>query len=111
MLSNGNVNTGHVNSTDQTLAVQTPAVDFVLMNQTVSLLINDDYYYLKSIIRLETSCKLERWILLQYAHMLKNAYLRINPMTNLSHDQRTIYTMKCALKLIVEVYLTCWLVW
>ena len=37
LLSNDNVDTGHMNSTDQTLAVQTPAVDFILMNQTVSL--------------------------------------------------------------------------
>ena len=56
-----NENTGHADSTDQTLAVQTPAVDFVLINQTVSLLSNDDY---QLIIRLETSFKLERWILL-----------------------------------------------
>ena len=52
-----NENTGHADSTDQTLAVQTPAVDFVLINQTVSLLSNDDY---QLIIRLETSFKLER---------------------------------------------------
>ena len=37
LFSNDNINTGHVGSTDQTLAVQTPAVDFILMNQTVSL--------------------------------------------------------------------------
>ena len=39
--STGNTNTGHdiVSSTDESLALQTPAVDFVLLNQSVSFLL------------------------------------------------------------------------
>jgi len=40
LCSTKNTNTGHdiVSSTDESLALQTPAVDFVLLNQSVSFL-------------------------------------------------------------------------
>ena len=46
---NSNVNTGHgvTNSTDESLAVQTPPVNFVLLNQSVSVL-----YVLYNVLRM-----------------------------------------------------------
>jgi len=50
LCSTGNTNTGHdiVSSTDESLALQTPAVDFVLLNQSVSSLcmIYSSYIYM-----------------------------------------------------------------